>query len=63
MPLLHCVKCHHEWEAAEIKGLEPVCDWCGAHAYVLEKDTPLERMLSEIEKIGIERFLNANDKK
>lgn len=63
MPLLHCVKCHHEWETAEIKGLDAICDWCGSHAYVLDKTTPLERLMKAIEAIGIKEFFNVKNNK
>lgn len=66
MPLLHCVKCHHEWETAVVEGLAPICDWCGAHGYVLDEETPLENMCAEIEKVEIvllleERGLKVRD--
>jgi Zn finger protein HypA/HybF involved in hydrogenase expression len=32
--LLHCNKCHHEWESTT---KEDRCSWCGATSYVLEK--------------------------
>lgn len=32
MFLLHCMKCHHEWESCE--SFEE-CDWCGAGSYIL----------------------------
>ena len=32
MYLLHCKKCHHEWESVEDEG---ICDWCGAGSYPL----------------------------
>jgi len=67
MPLLHCSKCHHEWESAsELNG---ACDWCGALGYVLAKTTPLERLMDHIKKVGLEKFFNlgvkndSNDKK
>jgi hypothetical protein len=42
MPLFHCSKCHHEWEAVSKKSK---CDWCGAEGVIIESSTPLERML------------------
>ena len=32
MFLLHCQKCHHEWESSKKEG---TCDWCGAGSYLL----------------------------
>jgi hypothetical protein len=57
MPLYHCVKCHHEWEGIKRSGLEPICDWCGAHGFILEEKTPLEKMLDEMDRVGIDKFL------
>lgn len=56
MPLFHCAKCHHEWEAIVEKD-NPTCDWCGAHGYILEEETPLEKMCAEIDKVGVKKFL------
>lgn len=39
MPLLHCKKCHHEWEGNK----DSICDWCGGGSFILEEETPLER--------------------
>jgi hypothetical protein len=62
MPLLHCSKCHHEWESASFN---ESCDWCGAVSYVLTEKNPLEKMLDRIKEIGIAKFLkgskDAND--
>ncbi len=44
MPLLKCGECHHEWESVRDDDL---CDWCGAPSYVLEKETPLKKMLND----------------
>ena len=59
MPLFHCVKCHHEWEGYG-KGLTPICDWCGAHGFIIEEKTSMELMMDEMEKVdyNIEKFLN-----
>jgi len=34
MYLLHCKKCHHEWESVKEIG---TCDWCGAGSYLLQE--------------------------
>lgn len=58
MPLLHCSKCHHEWESSDSTLKQSICDWCGAIGYVLAKKTPLEILLDKIKSIGgIEKFL------
>ncbi len=44
MPYLHCDDCHHEWESC----LGSVCDWCGGKSHVLEKVTPLEKMIRRL---------------
>jgi len=38
MPLLHCEKCHHEWEGRK----NSKCKWCNNNSYILEEKTPLE---------------------
>lgn len=49
MPLYHCKDCHHEWE--EIKRWRmPKCEWCGGDSYVLEEETPLEKMCNDLDK-------------
>jgi len=48
MPLFHCVKCHHEWEGILEKN-NPICDWCGAHGYIIEEKTPFEKMIEDLE--------------
>jgi hypothetical protein len=45
MPLLHCNKCHHEWEAI-VSGEK--CDWCGGDSYILASSTPFERFASTL---------------
>ena len=40
MPLMHCRKCHHEWEGQKLSK----CDWCGAESVVLKAQTELEAM-------------------
>ena len=40
MPVMHCMKCDHEWESTSERSL---CDWCGEAGYVLAKKTPLEK--------------------
>ena len=48
MPLYHCKKCQHEWEASESKS----CDWCGCKEnYILEEKTPLEKMVENIDEL------------
>ena len=51
MPLYHCSNCHHEFEdinLVEKDGIEEyiLCNWCGSTVYVLEEETPLEKMLT-----------------
>jgi hypothetical protein len=41
MPLLHCTKCHHEWEGDKCD----MCDWCGAHGKVIAEETQFEAFL------------------
>ena len=41
MPLMHCSKCHHEWESID---KESLCDWCGAPGKVLEDKTVMEKV-------------------
>jgi len=50
MPLLHCNKCHYEWEG----GITSKCAWCGNEGHVLEEKTPLERFLDK----GINFIMN-----
>ncbi len=40
MPVLHCLKCHHEWEGRATS----VCDWCGAGARILREHSDLEML-------------------
>jgi hypothetical protein len=47
MPLLHCTKCHHEWEGQSLEK----CDWCGADSYILAEQTDLEKFLYDKEKM------------
>lgn len=35
MFILHCQKCHHEWQAVEE---DEKCDWCGSDSYTLGKN-------------------------
>lgn len=44
MVLLHCKACHHEWEGPEGSR----CDWCQSESRVLDKTTPLGRMMRAI---------------
>lgn len=39
--LLHCTRCHHEWEGTE----GGRCDWCDSDSRVIERTTPLGRMI------------------
>ena len=48
MPLLHCENCHHEWETIEE---EEICDWCGGGSYILESETPLSKMIKNIDEL------------
>lgn len=41
MPLMHCTKCHHEWESLS---KDSHCDWCGAESYKLKEKTELEKL-------------------
>jgi hypothetical protein len=47
MPLLHCKKCHHEWEGKN----DSTCDWCGAEGYILEEQTDLEKLLHDKQRL------------
>jgi hypothetical protein len=47
MPLLHCKKCHHEWEGE----FHSKCDWFGAESYILEELTDLEELLHNKDKL------------
>lgn len=44
MPLMHCAKCHHEFEhIGDPKDAK--CDWCDSDStFVLEEKTGLERL-------------------
>ena len=44
MPLLHCTKCHHEWEKSNLEK-HFVCDWCHSPGKIIEKETPFERFM------------------
>jgi len=43
MPLLHCDKCHHEWEGKP----DSKCAWCKESGFILEQETSLERWARE----------------
>lgn len=45
MSLLHCKKCHHEFESAD---KDAKCDWCGEDSYILETQTALEKAINWI---------------
>jgi hypothetical protein len=49
MPLLHCKKCHHEWEGES----HSICDWCGAESFMLEEETPFEKLFKDKRKLAI----------
>lgn len=55
MPLLHCNRCHHEWEGKE----NSECDWCGGTPLVLEEETHFEKAI----RIMIEKVREKNKKK
>ena len=61
MPLLHCKKCHHEWETIKKKER---CSWCGGKSYVLTKYTSMQIMLktqlASSTSSKSERFTKAN---
>ena len=48
MPLMHCMECHHEWEATDKKSL---CGWCGAGGYVLKDQTDLEQLIERLPEV------------
>jgi len=48
MPYRHCNKCHHEWEGGKD---DEICDWCGGDSYILEDETPVEKMIKNIKEI------------
>lgn len=45
MPLLHCTKCHHEWEGSKVS----TCEWCadGTPGRIIAEDTPSERLFGQ----------------
>ena len=47
MPYLGCKSCHHEFEGKE----GDKCDWCGADTEIFEKETPLEKLCKDPDKI------------
>ena len=46
MPLLHCKKCHHEWEGRA----NSKCDWCAAEGRILKLATELAIVLEKLAK-------------
>lgn len=59
MPYVKCSNCHHEWESVDE---EDKCDWCGAPiGKVLEKMTPLERMLNRPIKVFLKFLTRRNN--
>jgi hypothetical protein len=48
MPYWACTACHHEWEGSKD---ESQCDWCKANGYILEPETPLEKVIKNLDKI------------
>lgn len=32
--IIHCSKCHHEWQVVALRD-QPKCDWCGARGKVV----------------------------
>jgi hypothetical protein len=62
MPVIHCKKCHHEWEGK----FHSKCDWCGAESYVLEEQSDLENLLYDKDKLrelveGLRKELKTGD--
>lgn len=58
MSLLHCKKCHHEWEGEE----NSKCDWCGSDSFILVKTTPLEIFISKLLQEGfLRRFFKGKE--
>ena len=55
MSLLHCEKCHHEWEGEK----DSKCDWCGEDSYILKEKTALEEMIEGILCSDCGRVLNS----
>ena len=51
MPLLHCKKCHHEWEGQK----DSKCDWCGAGSIILQYESDFEKFV----KYDLQRILDA----
>jgi len=47
MPLMHCMKCVHEWESTSSESL---CGWCGSAGYILSPQTELEKMVEDLSK-------------
>ncbi len=49
MPLIHCKKCHHEWETGRGEEYSQTkCDWCGAEGYILVKKTSFEKFMEHL---------------
>lgn len=46
---VHCNKCHHEWECADID--DQKCDWCNGGCFILEEKTPLQIMMANINRV------------
>lgn len=65
MPHYKCTCCHHEFDYIPYPNEDKIrlCDWCGAPSYILEEKTPLEKMCDDMERIGIERWLDETLKK
>jgi len=55
MPYYHCKDCHHEWEGGDE---DTTCNWCGGDSYILEKETPLEKMMKRIKEIFPDGFIS-----
>ena len=41
MPLLHCTRCHHEWEGSK----KSLCDWCGGDSRILQEESDFEKFV------------------
>ena len=56
MPLLHCNKCHHEWEGDK----SSKCDWCGGGSHILEPKTSFEKFCGVITGEKVRNMIKKN---